>query len=119
MTARLPAAMSGRMNGRSQTQTIEIQIPPGVRVTGVPFGVRFSAGPIRYQSECRLRGRVLTATRDILARRSSPVCGANDDRNWNEFLKVLQRDLRRRALTGWKWMVLLFISEQVTALSQK
>ena len=62
---------------------------------------------------------MLTATRDILARRSSPVCDANDDRNWNEFLKVLQRDLRRRALTGWKWMVLLFISEQVTALSQK
>ena len=77
-----------------ETETIEIQIPPSVRVTGVPSGVRFSSGPIRYQSEYRLRGRVLSATRDFLARRSSPICDANDDRNWNEFLRVLQRDLR-------------------------
>jgi hypothetical protein len=77
-----------------ESETIEIEIPPGVRVTGVPSGVRYSAGPIRYQSEYRLRGRVLTATRDFLARRPNSVCDANDDRNWNEFLRVLQRDLR-------------------------
>jgi len=79
-----------------ETESIEIQIPAGVRITQVPSGVSFSSGPIRYQSAYRLRGRVLTATRDFVFRRSNSVCDAHDDRRWNEFLKVLQRDLRNQ-----------------------
>ncbi len=75
---------------------IELAFLPGAKIQRIPKGVRFSLGPIAYESTYALKGKRLTITRELQTHRKSPTCNAQDDRHWERFVQVLSRDMRQQ-----------------------
>lgn len=75
-------------------ETLEVTIPPKVRIERVPEGVDFVRGGVSYKSRYTLEGHALSVRREYIAARTSSICGDEDDQLWRELVPVLQRDLR-------------------------
>jgi hypothetical protein len=65
-----------------------------VQIERIPSDIRFQRGAIDYKATYARQGQQVSVTRVYTAQRNSPVCNAQDDRDWDEFRAVLQRDLR-------------------------
>ncbi len=87
---RFPASCSSA----GYTETTSLQLPSTVQIERIPSDIRFQRGAIDYKATYARQGQQVSVTRVYTAQRNSPVCNAQDDRDWDEFRAVLQRDLR-------------------------
>jgi hypothetical protein len=58
------------------------------------FSFLISSGPYHYAASYKLFGQELLVERAYSSRRKTGICNSSDDKNWNAFRAVLQRDLR-------------------------
>jgi len=79
---------------RAFTETISLTFPEGITVERVPPDVQSKNGPYYYDSRYRLVGQELQVERVYSSRRQTSICNGTDDKHWNAFRSVLQRDLR-------------------------
>ena len=79
---------------RSFTESISLTFPDSVQVERVPPDVRSKNGPYYYAASYKLVGQELQVERAYSSRRKTGTCNSTDDKNWNTFRSVLQRDLR-------------------------
>ena len=84
----------GVCTSMQHSEQIELAFTPEMRVTRIPPDVSFSRGPLSYQSSYRFKDQVLQVKRNYTVRRNSPVCNANDDRDYLALSEWLQRDFR-------------------------
>jgi len=77
-------------------EVIEMTLPTSVQLIRIPTGIRHKTAAISYESTYRTSGRTVTLTRRFSADRAKSVCGNEDDLEWDQFTKVLQRDLRQQ-----------------------
>ena len=76
------------------TETTTLQFPANVQVERMPGNISFQRGAIDYQATYSRLGQQIKVVRVYTAQRKNPMCNAQDDRAWDEFRVVLQRDLR-------------------------
>jgi hypothetical protein len=79
-----------------QEEWIELSFSKGMKVTRVPIGMLFAIGPQKYQSTYELKGQVLNIKHEYISERKQSNCGAENDKWFTEFTKVLRRDLRQQ-----------------------
>ena len=79
---------------RELSESISLTFPDGVLVERVPPDVQSKNGPYYYAASYKLVGQELQVERTYSSRRKTGVCNSTDDKNWNAFRAVLQRDLR-------------------------
>jgi hypothetical protein len=79
---------------RAFTESISLTFPDGVKVERVPPDVQSKNGPYYYAASYKLVGQELQVERAYSSRRKTGTCNNTDDKNWNAFRAVLQRDLR-------------------------
>jgi hypothetical protein len=75
-------------------ESIALSFPASVRLGRTPQDVNFGRGALEYSASYRLEGQLLKVRREFVIRRSGTVCGPADDRDWEAFQTVLQRDMR-------------------------
>ena len=75
-------------------EAIALSFPASVRLGRTPQDVNFGRGALEYSASYRLEGQLLKVRREFVIRRSGTVCGPSDDRDWEAFQTVLQRDMR-------------------------
>lgn len=80
----------------SHVETIEMDIPPGSRVTRMPSEVAFKSQNISYFAAYQITEKSVRVTRTFKASRGKSVCGSEDNLEWGQFTKILQRDLRQQ-----------------------
>jgi transglutaminase-like putative cysteine protease len=79
---------------RELSESISLTFPDGVLVERVPPDVQSKNGPYYYAASYKLVGQELQVERAYSSRRKTGVCNSTDDKHWNAFRAVLQRDLR-------------------------
>jgi hypothetical protein len=80
----------------SHKEVIEMSLPEQSRVARAPSDVSFKSKTLNYQAIYQLAGKTILVTRAFEANRGRSVCGNEDDLEWDQFTKVLQRDLRQQ-----------------------
>jgi transglutaminase-like putative cysteine protease len=80
----------------SHKEVIEMNLPVEARITRVPNDVRFKSQTLSYHAIYQTSGKTVQVTRTFEANRGRSVCGREDDLEWDQFTKVLQRDLRQQ-----------------------
>jgi hypothetical protein len=76
------------------TESTTLIFPPQLKIERIPQGTNSKNGAFEYESRYTLEGQELKVQRVFTSRRSNPVCGAQDDKDWLAYRRVLQRDLR-------------------------
>ena len=76
------------------TESTILTFPPNLKIERIPQGTHSKNGAFEYESRYTLKGQELKVQRVFTSRRSTPVCGAQDDKDWLAYRRVLQRDLR-------------------------
>jgi hypothetical protein len=79
---------------RAFTESISLTFPEGSQIERVPANVQYNSGPYHYAASYKLVGQELLVKRAYSSRRKTGICNSSDDKNWNAFRSVLQRDLR-------------------------
>lgn len=79
---------------RSFTESISLTFPNGVLLERTPPDVNSKNGPYYCAARYKQVGQDLQVERSYSSRRKTGVCNSTDDKNWNAFRAVLQRDLR-------------------------
>ena len=74
----------------------EMSLPEESRVTRAPSEVTFKSKTLNYHASYQIAGKKIQVTRTFEANRGRSVCGNEDDLEWDQFTKVLQRDLRQQ-----------------------
>lgn len=77
-------------------EVIEMTLPNSVHITRMPSGILHKTAAISFESTYRTSGNVITLTRKLVVNRGKSVCGHEDALEWDQFTKVLQRDLRQQ-----------------------
>ncbi len=72
----------------------QIEFPGSVAIGRLPQAVSYDRGGMRYSSRYERQGQTVKVRRELRIEREQPVCDAQHDRAWADFLPVLQRDLR-------------------------
>ena len=80
----------------SHKEIIELNLPEESRITRAPADVRFQSKTLSYLVSYQVKGKTIQVTRAFEANRGRSVCGREDDLEWDQFTKVLQRDLRQQ-----------------------
>ena len=80
----------------SHKEMIEMNLPDESRITRVPTDVSFKSQTLRYHVSYQTSAKTVKVTRIFEANRGRSVCGREDDLEWDQFTKVLQRDLRQQ-----------------------
>ena len=75
-------------------EDISLSFGETVEIERIPPNVSLQRGPLHYSASYRLEGKTLKVRREFEGRRTSEVCGAQDDQDWNVFRAMMQRDLR-------------------------
>ena len=78
----------------SYRETTTLTFPKSVHMERIPENVRFKRGSYEYEATYELKPDLLLVKRHYQTARPKPVCNVDDDRNWNAFRELLQRDLR-------------------------
>lgn len=78
----------------SSVEETEIRFPKTVTVQRVPPDVDYAAATIKYSARYARTGNTVTVHRMFSMTHDKPTCDVSDDRVWQAFLPVLQRDLR-------------------------
>ena len=76
------------------TESTILTFPPTLKIERIPQGTHSTSGAFEYESRYTLKGQELKVQRVFTSRRSTPVCSAQDDKDWLDYRRVLQRDLR-------------------------
>lgn len=76
------------------TESTTLIFPPQLKIERIPQGTHSKNGAFEYESRYTLKGQELEVQRVYTSRRSTPVCGSQDDKDWLAYRRVLQRDLR-------------------------
>jgi hypothetical protein len=80
----------------SHSESIELALPKKVRLTRIPQGVQFESKTLSYRSKYEVKDGTISLTRVFIAKRNGQICGKEDQMEWAEFSRVLQRDLRQQ-----------------------
>lgn len=80
----------------SHKEIIEMNLPDESRITRVPTDVSFKSQTLSYHVSYQTSAKTVKVTRIFEANRGRSVCGREDDLEWDQFTKVLQRDLRQQ-----------------------
>ena len=80
----------------SHSEFIELEIPATSRVTRMPSKTTFQSKTMNYIATYERIGKTIQVNRFFVSNRGRQVCGHEDDLEWNQFTKVLQRDLRQQ-----------------------
>ena len=80
----------------SHKEVIEMILPEESRVARTPVDVTFKSKTLSYLASYQVAGKTIQVTRTFQANRGRSVCGNEDDLEWDQFTKVLQRDLRQQ-----------------------
>lgn len=80
----------------SHKEVIEMSLPEVSRVTRAPSDVSFKSSTLSYLASYEVTGKTVKVTRTFEANRGRSVCGNEDDLEWDQFTKILQRDLRQQ-----------------------
>ena len=78
----------------SSTEETVIEYPANVTLERIPPDVEYAAAGIKYFAHYTRKGRTVTVHRMFSISHAKPTCDVRDDRVWQAFLPVLQRDLR-------------------------
>ena len=77
-------------------EVIELTLPDSTRVTRMPTGIKHETATLSYESSYKIDGTSISLMRRLVANRGKSVCGTDDDLEWGQFTKVLNRDLRQQ-----------------------
>jgi len=77
-------------------ENIEIEFLPSMKIDRIPKAMKFTIGPIRYNSTYTLNGNTLSVRREFVGNRKKVICDDKDDRDWEKFSAELKRDLRQQ-----------------------
>ena len=77
-------------------EVIELTLPDSTRVTRMPEGIKHETAALSYESSYKINGNSISVMRRLVANRGKSVCGQEDDLEWAQFTKILQRDLRQQ-----------------------
>ena len=80
----------------SHEEVIEMRLPASSRLTRVPSEVRLNTKSLSYESTYEQTGDSITVRRKFIANRGKSVCNKEDYLEWDQFTKVLQKDLRQQ-----------------------
>ena len=80
----------------SHKEVIEMTLPVEARIARFPTDVRFKSQTLSYHASYQASDKTVQVTRTFEANRGRSVCGREDDLEWDQFTKVLQRDLRQQ-----------------------
>jgi len=80
----------------SHIEVIEMALPDESRIARTPADVNFKTKTLNYSASYQVDGKKVQVTRSFEANRGRSVCGNEDDLEWDQFTKVLQRDLRQQ-----------------------
>ena len=73
-----------------------MELPPETRLTRLPNNVELRTKSLSYQASYEVIGKTVKVKRAFTAQRGKSVCDQQDDDEWAQFNKVLQRDLRQQ-----------------------
>ena len=62
----------------------------------MPTGIKHETATLSYESSYKIDGTSISLMRRLVANRGKSVCGTDDDLEWGQFTKVLNRDLRQQ-----------------------
>jgi hypothetical protein len=80
---------------RNAEDTVELSFPEHTQITKIPEAIDFDDGLIQYHSSYVLEGNTVKVHRKLISNRKTNVCIPSEMmENWNNFLKVLKRDVR-------------------------
>ena len=77
-------------------ERIAIDLPPEAKLIRLPVSKSYASSSITYQSRYEPEGQQVVVIRYFQAHRPSLVCGADDDRDWEAFGRVIRQDLRQQ-----------------------
>lgn len=80
----------------SHKEVIEMILPEESRVARTPVDVTFKSTTLSYLASYQVAGKTIQVTRTFMANRGRSVCGKEDELEWDQFTKVLQKDLRQQ-----------------------
>ena len=75
---------------------IDLSFPKEMKITRIPHNVEFASGTLRYTSSYALNRNTLKIKRTFSSIRSESICGAESDKWYDDFTKVVRRDLRQQ-----------------------
>ena len=83
---------------RTMQEHYVLEFPNNIRIKSIPVDANYDDGVTSYTSRYKLDGLKLYVTRELQTNRLSMVCGNEENEQWKEFFKVLQRDLRAQII---------------------
>lgn len=75
-----------------------LELPNDIWIKSIPVDTRYDDGVTSYTSRYKLEGLKLEVKRELQTDRLSMVCGDEENDQWKEFFKVLQRDFRAQII---------------------
>lgn len=75
---------------------VELSFPKEMKITRIPQNVEFASGTLRYSSSYALNRNTLKIKRTFSSIRQQSICGAESDKWYDDFTKVVRRDLRQQ-----------------------
>jgi transglutaminase-like putative cysteine protease len=75
---------------------IELSFPHEMKITRIPQNVQFASGTLRYTSRYELKHNTLKINRTFYSVRTQSICGPESDKWYDDFTKVVRRDLRQQ-----------------------
>ncbi len=85
-------------NSRSITERYTLIFPPNVSIESIPRGTKFIRSGIDFVSSYSRVGRTVTIDRKVRIQRQSRICGLQESRDWDDFYRVIQRELRSQII---------------------
>jgi hypothetical protein len=85
-------------NSRSITERYTLIFPPNVSIESIPRGPKFIRSGIDFVSSYSRVGRTVTIDRKVRIQRQSRICGLQESRDWDDFYRVIQRELRSQII---------------------
>jgi hypothetical protein len=80
----------------SHEELIELNLPAGTKLLRLPANVQLQTKTLSYQATYEAGGNAVKVSRKFMAQRGKSVCDKADEAEWDQFTKVLQRDLRQQ-----------------------
>jgi transglutaminase-like putative cysteine protease len=80
----------------SHEEQIALAIPPEMKLHRLPTNVQLQTKTLSYQATYEADGNTIKVSRKFMAQRGKSVCEKADETEWEQFTKVLQRDLRQQ-----------------------
>ncbi|MGV1045513.1 DUF3857 domain-containing transglutaminase family protein [Limnohabitans sp.] len=80
----------------SHDEIISLRLPTTATLKLVPRDVQLQTKTLSYRAKYEVIGDSITVTRLFTGNRNKSVCDKEDDIEWSQFIKVLQRDLKQQ-----------------------